>query len=259
MAFDRNDSTFNGTMGWNARWNGKRVYVSNAHNSGVKFGLDGMVHRQSHVGNFGQYENVASEIYDPTPQQVGWICATQGSQNHYCRWSDSAIWEWYETVPDSLGLIAKTDGVGYLTAGSTTIDSVNPHWAIKAKLTSSEPFLYVGEWIEKVGNTSGWTKGKVTKTCLRWAHYRYSFNSNVDCQYESDLWSEGGDSGSPIWRSYDGVDPGPPDSPEGVELVGILWGGPVGQSTVTWFSVYDLVERDLGVMDPCIPGMVIYN
>lgn len=243
------------TLGFNARWNGKRVFVSNSHNSPTFASLDSIVQRQGHVGG-GGFSDVAVEVYDPTYAMVNWLCATKGGNSYYCRWSDSAIWQYFDSIPDSLGLIAHTTAVGYLAVGGKTIDHTEPHWAIKAKLTDQESLL-VNEWAEKVGERTGWTKGKVLRTCLRWGDFEH--DNRVDCFHESNLYSDKGDSGSPVFRDYDGVDPGPPDSPPGVELVGLLWGGPGGNPYVTWFSRYNLVERDLGTMDPCIPGMIQCN
>ncbi|MEQ9568877.1 MAG: hypothetical protein RLN75_01700, partial [Longimicrobiales bacterium] len=66
------------TLGFNARWNGKRIFVSNSHNSPTFAGLDSIVQRQGQVGG-GNFSDVAVEVHDPTYAMVNWLCATKGA------------------------------------------------------------------------------------------------------------------------------------------------------------------------------------
>lgn len=99
----------------------------------------------------------------------------------------------------------------------------------------------VGEELDKVGRTTGWTFGKVIGTCV---------NTNVadtDITLLCQSWVEstdgreivaGGDSGSPVfaWR------------PSGeVVLGGILWGSN-DPGTAFVFSAMSNVEQELGAL-----------
>jgi hypothetical protein len=79
--------------------------------------------------------------------------------------------------------------------------------------------LMIGDTVHKVGRTTGWTKGVVTRTCFDQA----SFDQNVGqymmlCQIEATLTSAGGDSGSPVFIRL-------PNQPDYLRMAGILWGG----------------------------------
>lgn len=67
------------------------------------------------------------------------------------------------------------------------------------------------------------------------------------CQYEAALWSDSGDSGSPIFMN-DALYVLP--ETYSVQLLGILWGGPKHSKdnedeTITWFSPWNQVVQDL--------------
>ncbi|CAN5647909.1 hypothetical protein BH23GEM3_BH23GEM3_23880 [soil metagenome] len=63
------------------------------------------------------------------------------------------------------------------------------------------------------------------------------------CQDASNVWSQGGDSGSPmmVWVGSAGT-----ERHEAAELQCILWGGPVGDFNTTYSSRLAGIEADLG-------------
>ena len=89
-----------------------------------------------------------------------------------------------------------------------------------------------GDVLDKVGRTTGWTRGRVIATC---AHVPASGSNEVS------LWqdmvaghSAGGDSGSPVFQ---------PTSDRNATLYGLLWGGGPG---VLVFSPLENIRREPG-------------
>ncbi len=141
-----------------------------------------------------------------------------------CRRSDAAYYT--RTLNRSPGLvngfIAKTSW-GYHAPGSLAITGT---YSIIRRYAGSAP---VGTWLDKTGRTTGSTYGQVTQSCVSIGNFR--------CQDISDVHSQGGDSGSPmyVWLGNDQV-----------ELYGILWGGPNGDWNTTYSSRLSGIEQDLG-------------
>jgi hypothetical protein len=96
----------------------------------------------------------------------------------------------------------------------------------------------VGTYLDKTGRTSGSTIGQVTQSCVT--------IGQLVCQDISSVWSEPGDSGSPMMYWIEGSD---------VQLYGILWGGPNGDWNTTYSSPLAGIEADLGPLtNLCVPG-----
>src|SRR5207237_1092337 len=74
---------------------------------------------------------------------------------HLCRYSDTAYSQRDGTVTADQGFIAKTTGVN---TGSLTISG-------QFRIVSEGPSI-VGNVVNKVGRTTGWTQGQVTATCV---------------------------------------------------------------------------------------------
>lgn len=97
----------------------------------------------------------------------------------------------------------------------------------------------VGTELHKIGATSAWTYGYITGSCVdKWTG---AYSDGVElwmvCNTITDIWSEGGDSGSPVfywpWRDQDYV-----------HFEGILWGGPANDFHETWFSRCYNISKD---------------
>ena len=129
----------------------------------------------------------------------------------------------------TLGAIAKTTGFnnGSLNiAGQFTI--------------TGDGVAAVGDAANKVGRTTGWTQGTVTRTCVDTG----VSGSNIVllCQgfVENDKAQivGGGDSGSPVFRI---------DGGDNVTLLGNLWGGN-SSNTLFVYSPIANIESELGTL-----------
>ena len=127
-----------------------------------------------------------------------------------CRYSDSsfAAYSSDPSVTYTLGSIEKTDSVN---TGSLTIAG---SFRVTAKAASN---ALVGDTLNKVGRTTGWSQGQVIASC---ANVGVSGSNIVQlCQDEVSAAVGGGDSGSDVFKIT--------NSPQAndVTLSGILWGG----------------------------------
>jgi hypothetical protein len=95
----------------------------------------------------------------------------------------------------------------------------------------------LGDQLNKIGRTSGWTSGPVTRTCVD--TNVTSTNVTMLCQHMVAATSIPGDSGSPVFRALPG---------DNVALAGILWGGPTDNSSFV-VSPLEAVESELGAFD----------
>jgi hypothetical protein len=102
---------------------------------------------------------------------------------------------------------------------------------------TSGPPAAVGDSLQKVGRTSGWTKGAIQSTCVDkfTGELKAGQQLWILCNDVSSVWSEDGDSGSPMFRP----------SGQNVQLLGILWGGPSNNFNETWHSPCANIAQDL--------------
>ena len=144
------------------------------------------------------------EIADPPYVRGG---GKNCPRSRRCRSSDANFSDSNGPRSVTIGRIARTTGLN-----SLTIDSANPTFTITA-----EGVANVGATADKVGRTTGWTRGTVSNTCV---------NTGVSgstivllCQTfvtASGVIVQGGDSGSPVFATGSG---------NNVTLLGGLWGG----------------------------------
>jgi hypothetical protein len=204
------------TLGFNAMWNGRRIFVTASHCSSMPFGYGSDGSPQYQPGR-GEADLIGREVND--------IFQTCG---HFCRNSDASYYEYLPGIPVKFGYIANV-------STGTTINPTQPHLRIARRLLDSE--VAVGDSLTKVGQNSGLTRGRVTQTCVNLNHpYGY-----VRCSYISTIRSGGGDSGSPIFEQV-GTD---------ARLHGLLWGGPAGNPDITYHSRLSGIESDLGAILVC--------
>jgi hypothetical protein len=133
----------------------------------------------------------------------------------------------------TVGSIARTTLRG-LTAGSLTIDGVQPSFTI----TDRQPFSLMGQTLDKIGRSTGWTVGTVALTCVDF------FVGDSDfallCQDAMLSGVAGGDSGSPIFESQ-------APFTNDVTLYGVLWGSAnTSFGPLVAFSPMENVEFELG-------------
>ncbi|HEV2736917.1 MAG TPA: hypothetical protein VGV85_18900 [Longimicrobiaceae bacterium] len=191
---------------------GATVFVTNSHCTGTQYASDGIAIHQNIVASGNQ---IGNEVAD----RGLYACAGTGTS---CRRADAAYISNNGTRAVGRGLIARTNWATGANAGTTIVGD----FRIVSRYTGSLP---VGTYLDKTGRTSGSTYGQVTNSCVTIGELR--------CQDISKVWSEGGDSGSPVyvWTSNNDV-----------QLHGVMWGGPGTDYTTTYSSRLAGIEADLG-------------
>lgn len=202
-------------------------------------GVENTVYHQPSVS--GTTNRIGQEIRDPV-YFTGGACPA----GRRCRYSDSA----FARVPHpsgpavsvSRGFIARPTSVN---TGALTINHTTPHFRVVAE--TSRPV--VGETLNKVGRTTGWTRGTVPATCV---------NINVAgtnitqlCQDFVNARVAGGDSGSPVFRVTNAPASGD------VRLYGVLWGGTSAGTQFVFSAIGSFnIQRssELGPLTTCAPG-----
>jgi hypothetical protein len=200
------------TLGFNGVRSGVNGFVVNSHCTYNQGGVDSTSYYQSFIttGN-----HIGTEISDPLYTSGGGC-----SSGKVCRYSDSAFAALDPGVTADLGFIQKPDS---FNINSLTI-------AGSFRIVSEGPSL-VGQTLNKVGRTTGWTQGQVTDTCVDTG----VSGTNI-VQLCQDFVSAGvgaGDSGSPVFSII--------NAQNDVELRGILWGS--SGSTMFVYSPIANIER----------------
>jgi hypothetical protein len=211
------------TLGFNARRvsTGANIFVTNAHCTGTQYAFDGIAIYQNVVASGNQ---IGNEVAD----RGMYACAGTGTS---CRRADAAYISNNGTRSIGQGGIYRTNWATGANAGTTIIGEFD----IVGRYTGTLP---VGSYLDKTGRTSGSTYGQVTNSCVTIGVLR--------CQDISKVWSEGGDSGSPVYVWLSDND---------VQLHGVMWGGPGSDFTTTYSSRLAGIEADLGALSNlCRPG-----
>jgi len=245
--------TFNGapqvypwcTYSFNARYNGVDVILTASHCSQSIYYLDQTptVFYQNYVATGNR---IGGEWLDPPAVGEGCVIYPYGYRQHCHRYSDAVMIAYDPGVASDRGFIARTTSrsLSWGQRGSTTIDPSNPRFGIVSVLA----YPVQGQRVDKVGWKSGWTSGTVQHTCVNVVATDGYWR---DCTYQADYWSEGGDSGSPVFTW--------PGTGSGVTLVGIHW----GKGEHTDFSPFGGLERDfVGLIIatvPVPPSVIIVN
>lgn len=195
--------------------NGAPAFVTNSHCTNTYWGFDGVA--------FGQaqwWQGVGSEVRDPN----GFRCFLWGR----CRFADAALVQ--VDVPTAINQIARTTWWGTPGNPGSTIVANPP-----LQVVSHVFWPAWGQMVDKVGRTTGWNYGFVRNTCVL---VNVSFSRRLLCQYYGDYWSQGGDSGSPVFIWWG----------DRVGLTGLHWGSfKFLWTRRTIFSPLGGVRIDLGV------------
>jgi hypothetical protein len=191
------------TMGFNVDHAGGRSFITNSHCTNTQGGTEGTVYYQP--SSTADPTSIATEAADPTYFKGG-VCP----KGKKCRYSDASRALYAAATASNRGDILKTDGVNN---GSLTVGGL---FTINSQDVTTKNFT-TGTVLNKVGRTTGWSQGPVSRTCV---------NTNVQgsqihqlCQTMVEANVAGGDSGSPVFKITSG---------DSVQLVGILWGGGTG-------------------------------
>lgn len=259
---DTDGSRYNCTISFNADWNDEKTWFTASHctewatsvTDGTRFYNPNDSSEDYFIGN---------ERYDRGTHSI-FVCGP----HRRCRYSDAAIIELPQNVTRRFRGIARTEysSTGWGISGSLVIDNDNPFFNI----TYDRPTRAEGMWLNKVGQTTGWTRGRIidTSRTIRWTGrnvpskwpYYYLLNQVV----VEDMYAAPGDSGSPVFETRES---------NNVWLHGILWGiHPPGHPDLPETIVYSPmsgVRKDLGDFkthdyggggggdEPCDPYVII--
>jgi len=215
-------SSFLCSLSFNAARAGISGFVTASHCSDKQGAVDGTLYYQPLDQVAAEF--IGTEIADPSFFRHSPGCP----HARRCRYSDANFSEGASNVAFALGGIAKTTGVN---TGSVEIAG---SFSITAEAGGNAT---VGQRLNKVGRTTGWTQGQVAASC---ATVRVS-GSNIVllCQdiVENAVPIVGaGDSGSPVFFISSG---------NNVTLHGTLWGGN-SSGTLFVYSPITNIEQELG-------------
>ena len=210
------------TMGFNVDHAGGRSFITNSHCTRRQGGTEGTTYFQPASNVDGTV--IGTEADDPAYFKGG-VCP-KGRQ---CRYSDAARVLYDAGTASNRGEIARTTGANN---GSVTVAGV---FNVVGQDNATTLFA-IGTVVGKVGRTSGWSEGPVTRTCVATAVQGTRIVQL--CQTFVAATSLSGDSGSPIFQ-HDGAG--------NAVLVGIMWGGSSDGTTMV-FSPLKQVQDELGAM-----------
>ena len=201
------------TLGFNV---GGGSFITNSHCTTTQGGTENTPYWQP--TQTSRPTQIAREAADPA-YATGGTCPS----GRRCRRSDASRATYINSTTYTVGRIAKTGRPGRSL-------TVTGQFSITA-----EGSAVVGQVVNKVGRTTGWSQGSVVQTC---ANYNVS-GSNVTqlCQTAVSATVGSGDSGSPVFRITSGTN---------VTLVGILWGG--SGSNLFIYSPLGQIEAELGAL-----------
>ena len=215
------------TMGFNVSHSSGRSFITNSHCTNRQGGTEGTQYYQPSSGINGTV--IATEAADPQYFRGG--ACPKGKK---CRYSDASRALYASGTASNQGDILKTTGANN---GSLTVAGV---FTVSSQDNATSNFA-LGTVVNKVGRTTGWTQGEVTRTCVHTgvqgtniAQLCQTFVSNPG----GAVVVGSGDSGSPVFRITSG---------DNVQLVGILWGGSSDNRTFI-YSPLKQVQDELGAV-----------
>ncbi len=219
------------TYGFNATRSGVPGFVTNSHCTTTQGGVEGTQYWQPLSSVADSF--VGTESVDPTYTKSKCPRSIRGK---VCRNSDSAFVSHASGVSATLGEVAQTDGVN-----TTSLNIAGGF-----RIVGESPAL-VGQVVNKVGRTTGWSQGAVSATCVNTG----VSGSNIVqlCQDHVNAAVGGGDSGSPVFRIT--------NSPQSGDVLhyGILWGGNSGGTLFVYSPISNVqMSIELGTLTNCASG-----
>lgn len=208
--------------GFNATRAGVAGLVTASHCTNTQGGVEGTVLYQNTNTSSNR---IGVETADPT-----YFTGSPCPSGRRCRYSDSAFYRYDSSSLRELARIARTTGLGSLTISTT---------APRFTITGTANFPSQGQTLNKVGRTTGWSRGTVAFTCT---NINVS-GSNITqlCQDGVNATVAGGDSGSDVFSGSTS------SSNTNTTLYGVLWGGS-STGTQFIFSAWENVIDELGAM-----------
>jgi hypothetical protein len=210
------------SVGFNASRGGTRGFVTASHCTNTQGGVESTPYWQPLQAT--RPVKIATETVDP-----GYKTTLAGCPSgRRCRRSDAAFAKYINATTNTLGRIART-----ATTSSSDL-TIAGGWTVTSNATSSS--FTVGETVNKVGRTTGWSRGKVVATCVT-----VNVNgSNITqiCQTIVNAKVGAGDSGADVFKVTSGTN---------VKLDGVLWGGSDDGATFV-FSPFANITGELGAL-----------
>ena len=210
------------SLGFNATRQGVKGFVTASHCTNTQGGAESTPYWQP--TSTAKPTQIGTETVDPTYKSTLAGCPS----GRRCRRSDASFARYINNTTNTLGRIART-------ATTTSSDlTIAGGWTITSNATSSS--FTVGETVNKVGRTTGWSRGKVAATCVT---VNVS-GSNITqiCQTIVTAKVGPGDSGSDVFKVTSGTN---------VKLDGVLWGGSADGKTFV-FSPFANITGELGAL-----------
>jgi hypothetical protein len=208
------------SLGFNATRQGVAGFVTASHCTTTQGGVESTPYWQPLQTT--RPVQIATEQNDPTYKTTLAGCPP----GRRCRRSDAAFARYVNGTTNTLGRIARTAS----TSSSDLV--IAGGWTITSNATSSS--FTVGATVNKVGRTTGWSRGPVVATC---ATVNVSgTNITQICQTIVSARVGSGDSGSDVFTVISGTN---------VRLSGVLWGGSTDGATFV-FSPFANVTGELG-------------
>ena len=211
------------TLGFNVDHAGGRSFITNSHCTATQGGTEGTVYYQPTSSAGGL---IATEVDDPVYLKGG--ACPKGKK---CRHSDASRALYSSDVASNRGEIAQTTGANN---GSLTVAGV---FTVTSQDNTTKNFA-VGTPVNKVGRTTGWTRGQVTRSCVNTSvsgSTVYLFCQTFVSDPGGAIVVGAGDSGSPTFTG----------SGNNVQLIGILWGGSSDNKTFV-LSPLASIQQELG-------------
>ncbi len=226
-------------------------FVTNSHctnASQITGGVNGANFYQGN-GSYGiSSRYLGIEIVDPAFSNLGRPTGGEtnlgppiGGGGRPWRYSDAAFVDYdlsNNNTSALFGQIAKTEYSGTNSPGS--FNRINAFQIDSDAASYQQP---MGMIVHRVGRTSGWTTGPITRTCFTVPlDFTNPYNSNAGkdlrCQYEVRAYSDSGDSGSPVFF---------PTGTNSARLQGLAWGGRTETNGIHFFiySPFHLINSEL--------------
>lgn|GEM_PF-6164410 len=229
----------NCTFGFNAKWNGQNVFITNSHCTENASPVSQLWEEDANLSfhlphQFDSPTNQGLEVLDP------YGTVSNCPNNHKCRKSDAAVIQFLNINSSDIGMakIAKTTSRGNnWTDGSSTLLTNNSEF----RIIDQDKTILINMPLNKVGVATGWTHGYVSNTCVT-DYIFFGSNKDLKCSYYvSGMKASFGDSGSPVFYEH--------TTPSGdAQLVGILYGVRSSEQKAAFSPIFG-IESDLGVLE----------
>jgi len=232
------------SLGFNARRNGVLSFVTASHCTLTQGGIEGTPYFQETWLDFsGLGTMIGTEADDPL-----YFSSPRGKRrgacprNRVCRYSDASRAQYSIPLDQvALGRIARTTEANTYSIAITGSFEIDPDTLVAEYGSANFP---MNAEVNKVGRTTGWTRGPVSGTCVHVAVDGTAITQLCQTLVGSDLPGPvlvgAGDSGSPVFIV---------NGNGKVTLAGILWGGNL-EGTLFAFSPLANIQmpQELGVL-----------